>query len=327
MWDIAEGVLIIAVVSAGLFWCGWRLSRRQGETLVLWLAVAVTALTLLFALSVHGTLLVARVLPVSNAIVVGNWIPLGATFLVGIVGGLRKIPLWRRIAFALILLLVAWYSVGRVLVRRCPASQHDWTFQGVAMQSRGASCGPCCAVMLLRHCGIEADEREMIDLCLTNRSGTPSLGLYRGLKIKTADTAWDVEVVRCDAEQLLQRGCWPVILNTRLDVGDRLVLYAGIETPNRRPHGFGVSWPLPTRREHTVVVFGRTDDGQVDVGDPAVGRLTWPLDRLENAWGGDGLRLVPRGSPRFPRASGIGECASGRADRRHFFGGKDEPGY
>ena len=74
------------------------------------------------------------------------------------------------------------------------------------MQSRGASCGPCCAVTLLRHCGIEADEREMSDLCLTTKSGTPSLGLYRGLKLKTNDTPWDVEVVRGDLEQLCESG-------------------------------------------------------------------------------------------------------------------------
>ncbi len=45
---------------------------------------------------------------------------------------------------------------------------------------------------------------------------------------------------------------------------------------------------------HTVVVFGFTDDGRVEVGDPAVGREHWTVDDLRVLWNGEGLRFVRR---------------------------------
>ena len=73
------------------------------------------------------------------------------------------------------------------------------------MQSTAVSCGPCCAVRVLADYGIDATEEDMIDLCLTGRLGTPALGLYRGLKIKTEKTKWDVEILRCSIEELWRK--------------------------------------------------------------------------------------------------------------------------
>ncbi len=283
--DLLAGALLILAVSAGLFGLGFRVGRRRSKRLALAAAAATVGFLLWFALVVHGTLRVAQILPLSNAIMLGNWIPPGAGFLAGIVAGRSGIPWWRRSAFALILLSLAGYSVLCHFVGKCPPAPHCWVVADVTVQSRAATCGPCCAATLLRHHGIHATEREMIDLCLTTARGTPSLGLYRGLKIKTAGTEWDVQVVRGSMQQLCDANRWPVLLRVRLDA-PRVV--AG------RPRSY---YPAPGRLTHTVVMFGRTERGLAEVGDPALdsrARRHQRLDELAASWTGEGLRLVKR---------------------------------
>jgi hypothetical protein len=45
---------------------------------------------------------------------------------------------------------------------------------------------------------------------------------------------------------------------------------------------------------HTVVLFGVTSDGKVDIGDPSVGRELWDVADLNVLWQGNGFRLVAR---------------------------------
>ena len=71
-------------------------------------------------------------------------------------------------------------------------------------QDSQVSCSAACAAKLLVEHGIEASEPEMILLCLTNRLGTPPLGLYGALKIKTRGTLWNVEIVRCGFAEFRQ---------------------------------------------------------------------------------------------------------------------------
>ena len=59
----------------------------------------------------------------------------------------------------------------------------------------------------------------MMELCLTGAGGTPSLGLYRGLKLKTVGTPYDVEVFRTDVESLLDSDELPAILLVMLELG------------------------------------------------------------------------------------------------------------
>ena len=138
--------------------------------------------------------------------------------------------------------------------------------------------------MTLLQChGIEANEREMTELCLTNKTGTSLLGLYRGLKLKTRDTDCDVEIVRSSVEELLRAEKYPLIVSVRLE--------------REPPRPSSENTPAPfrlLRARHTIVVFGITDDGRVEVGDPGCGDTEWFLDDLRARWSGEGLRLVER---------------------------------
>ncbi len=287
MRDIFLGMIINAACTAALFFGGLVIARRRSRLCSVCLIILVVVPLVYFALALHGRLLLAQVLPFSNAIVLGNWILPGAGFLAGLLCGQRAIPPWRRGAFTLILAALACYSLFGTFHGRASPSLHSWSLDGMVLQSKQASCGPCCATTLLQACGIESTESEMMKLCLTTSKGTPSLGLYRGLKLKTRGTPCDVEVVRCDLAELCRQDRWPVLLLVKLEPSSHVPRQCG--GPLRRPRNL----------KHAVVMFGLTRDGRPEIGDPAIpaeGQQYWTLDLLETRWRGEGLRLVPRAS-------------------------------
>lgn len=292
MWDIVAGALIVVAVSVLLFLCGFAIARRGSKAADAWLALAAVTFIFWFALAVHGTLRMASLLPFSAAIVLGNWIPPAAAFLAGLIGGQEAVPLWRRLAFTTMMVSSAWYTNVLNLGGDPPAAQDRWSSRRICLQTDTSSCSAASAVMLLRSGGIRTDEQEMIDLCLTGEKGTPPLGLFRGLKAKTAGTEWDVEVVRWDVEELRQNAGSPVLLLVTLDTSD-----ASVKNVARRWMG------LRPTADHAVVLLRFLEDGRALVGDPAggvepaAGRYPWSAEYLKEHWGGEGLRLVRRLSP------------------------------
>ena len=84
MWDLVAGAIVLVALASGLFYCGRR-SARHGSV---WLSssLAAFAVTFIFAFGMiaQGKLLVASLLPFSNAIVLGNGIALATALLAGI---------------------------------------------------------------------------------------------------------------------------------------------------------------------------------------------------------------------------------------------------
>jgi hypothetical protein len=121
----------------------------------------------------------------------------------------------------------------------------------------------------------------MVRLCLTTLDGTSSRGLYRGLKLKTAGSDYEVRVIQGDLATLrsaLADG--PVILTVKLVRGQ-----------NTDPR-FSREWGWAPGVSHNVVVFGLLGEAQYDVGDPAVGRERWDRRAMEMLWHGEGVQLV-----------------------------------
>ncbi len=292
-------LLVAAVVMMGLslvvLIMAERVSRHWPEDRTVALAGTVLAALLLFVFRYHGTWRMARLLPLSSVIVFGNWIPLGGAFLAGVTLGQRKLPRWRRLGIASLILLLSCYSVGCCFLGQLPAhcgSPNHWS--GVT-QSRRSSCGARCAAELLQHHGIDASEEEMIGPCLTSYRGCPALGLYRGLKLKTANTDWDVGIVTCTIDELV-RTEGPLLLRVHLPAAITLGAYSrsGHLTDgvvNKRTSG--------RRLEHAVLLMGPKDSDHVKVFDPAMrdNRLvTWSVEDLHERWPGEALRLVRRSS-------------------------------
>lgn len=238
------------------------------------------AFVVLHVAALRDNLVLARLLPFSNLVVLGNWLPPAASFLAGLAWGrIPKRP-WRRCAFILPLLLASFYSAYGRLLGNPPTCGDEWE-GGVCIQTSFASCSAACAATLLRSCGIRAAEGEMASLCLTRANGTTVHGLFRGLKLKTADTAWDVRVFSCGADELRQRGAPAILL-------------VGFRRASDADPRYEQEWGWTPGVPHTVVFFGFTDTEMVKVGDPAVGREHWSAEDLRVLWRGRGLGLVRR---------------------------------
>jgi hypothetical protein len=237
-----------------------------------------------FGVAVHGRLWLTKIMPLSNVIVLANWLPLGAALLAGVLSGDQRTPQRRRASLAFALLAVGWSSV--TWFSTSPQINSGNRFKGgVCLQSTSATCAACSAVTLLDCYGIPSSEHEMAQLCLNSIHGATMLGIYRGLKLKTRGTDYDVEPVQCHYEDLQHLDAGPMLIPVRLA---NLSLSAG-----SRP----VVWNLLTRINHCVVLFGFTPKGKAVIGDPSngsFGRVEWTQTQLRQRWLGEGFRLVQR---------------------------------
>ncbi len=245
------------------------------------LVATLVALVLTFAIKVQGHLVLAQWLPFSNVILVGNLTMLGAACFGGIVLGWRPLPIWRRFLFAAGIWGAGLVALLHQMPWDPPPPGNEWIDE-VCIQSNRASCSACAAATLLSYHGIPTNEAEMMRLCLTGSGGTPSLGLYRGLKLKTAGTPHEVEVFQSDVESLLNSDELPAILLVKLELG--------AEVDPR----YEEEWGWIPGLGHAVVYYGRSGDDRIMIGDPSVGRERWTIDDLRVLWQGEGLRIRPR---------------------------------
>lgn len=283
MNDLLWGACVLMFLSALLIWPGWWIAKRCRTRTVILSVLAAMSLMGAYVWFLYGRLMLAAILPLSSLPVSGNWFPLGTGFLAGIVLGSEKIHVFRRAVFSLALFGIGVFAVVRPLwPAPTPPGGDNWSGD-VCLQSNQASCSACAAATLLRHYGIASNEREMMELCLTRNSGTTSLGLYRGLKLKTRGTDLRVDVIHSNVDELLEDDRWPVLLLVKLEPG------ADVDPRYERDWGWtpGVG--------HAVVVFGRIGTDRLEVGDPSVGREQWRVRDLRVLWQGRGLGLSPVG--------------------------------
>ena len=283
MIDIWIAITVMMVIS---LLCslvtGGVLHIREGQSSMLFIALAVLA-TVVFQIYVSGQLFLAQWIPSTAAVIYTNFSAFFAAAAAGWAWRVPKTPAWRRAFLALSLglasvLATCWPLASRVL-RPAPPGAAQWQGE-VALQSARATCSPAAAATLLRQHGIEVDERDLVPLCLTDRSGTSTLGLYRGVKKVASENHLDVEIVDSRLDQLLEANDWPVLLAVKLPYG--------VEDPR-----YARDWGWIPGTGHSVVALGRLPGGRVVVGDPSVGIEAWSRQDLELLWHGVGLRLRP----------------------------------
>ena len=280
MMDLVIGIVVMAVFCGLSCLGGWQLSQRTSRTTSdLWL-VSLGTFTLGYAFFVHGRLMLTQWLPHSSVIVLGNWIPVGLASVGGLLLGRDAIPAWRRAMVSTLAILVGVYALCQPVMATPPSAADLWTADGICLQSNRSSCSACAAATLLRHHGIPANEQEMMRLCLTGPRGTQQLGLYRGLKLKTQNTSFDVEAFHCDIQSLRESTAWPVILLVGLPAN------ADVDPRYTLDYGWAPG------QGHTVVAYGFPRRHRIEIGDPSHGRETWSTRDLRLLWQGIGLRLV-----------------------------------
>src|SRR5581483_5301297 len=123
----------------------------------------------------------SHLLPFSNLIVLGKWLPFGAAMMTGLALASPVLParqgLHRVVRYSLLVLLnlIYLYHCYGFLFLTVSISQNYWS-KGVCLQSKEQTCGPAAAATLLKEHGIAATEAEMARLCLSDQAGTSLYG-------------------------------------------------------------------------------------------------------------------------------------------------------
>lgn len=280
MGDLYFGLLVLAALSAALFGAGRTIGRRVSVRSVNRLSVVTIVALMAYIACLWDQTTLVRWLPFSNLIVLGNWFPLEAAFLGGLASAQTSMPVWRRGLTVTSLQLAGVFVVLSPLLGTAPQCGHNWS-EGVCLQTTRQTCSAASAATLLHMHGIPATEQEMAELCLTRR-GTNWMGLYRGLKKKTAGTEWDVEVFTGSADELRS-------------LGSPAILSVGLSRPEEADALYQAELGWTPGVRHSVVLMGFVTD-LVEIGEPTpdAGRERWTDSELHDLYLGQGLRLVHR---------------------------------
>lgn len=279
MSDLTWAILAMLVVSIGFF----QLGRHCGGSSSRPFRLQVQVMSLLAMFAYMGFLwnrpLLATILPGSGLIILGNWLPIWAAFFIGIYVASPEIAKARKAVLTLSTLILAAYSAIAPVTGEPPECSTTNTSRSLVYQTNPFSCSAACASSLLRIHNIEATEDELSRLCLTRR-GTHWMGVYRGLKIKTAGSGWDVVAEPFSRDSLEKNSLYPCILSLDLDVSG-----FGAEVD----HGFH------SDTGHSVVFLGGAERGYISVFDPSpdFGPEEWDDRILSCVRSGVILRLVP----------------------------------
>lgn len=281
MTDLYLGLGVMALVMLVAMVAVQQFLEAAPKALGDLLALLTVLVMFLYIRDLWDDMRLVRWLPYSNLIVVGNWLPVGCAILAGIAWQRLPNGSVRRLGLTAGVLLIGVYAAWYPLQGKRPECR-DERVSGISLQTTPATCSAAAAATLLRQHGIEANESEMAELCLTRR-GTYWKGLYRGLKLKTAGTEWDVQVFKSDVEHLRQT------------VGDGpAILLVGIDQRTEATDVYVRDWGWVPGVSHSVVLLGFDEEGDLEIGDPAVGREVWLEDDVRLLWSGKGLRLVRR---------------------------------
>jgi hypothetical protein len=278
MIDIYIGMAIMLVISIGCFALALRLGKRLSRKWLYVAALATVAALFAFGSFLMDNIWLSHLLPFSNLIVVGNWLPPLAFFMAGIAWQLIPGRV-RRIIYIVPLLGICLYHSYAILFYTTPDCYDFWTRDGICIQTEPASCSAACAATLLKLHGIDATEKEMARLCFTGDWGTSRWGLYRGLKIKTVGTPYNLKIFssRADLEAPENQ---PSVIVVGLDRG-------GTKDPR-----YENDWGWRRGVKHAVIFLGGADDGMVKMADPSIGREAWGWDSIDVLWRHVGICLV-----------------------------------
>lgn len=281
--DLICGCVLVAALAVGLFVLTLVATSSLPRRTLNLVGVLVVCCLAFYIQNVWYDVRLARWLPFACLIVVGNWLPLFAAMLAAIAWQSSAHSRPRQIILTGTLILTGSYALVSPLLGSAPECDDRWDKLGTCIQTTNLTCSPACAATLLQAHGIRATEQEMAELCLT-RHGTSWQGLYRGLKLKTAGTPWDVEIVACRTGDLRRLADRPLILSVGLESG------LPADTDFTREFGWvpGVN--------HSVVLTGFTSNGLAVIADPSLemSREQWDGPTLQVLWRGYAIRLVRR---------------------------------
>ena len=273
-------MLIVAAIAAAV-----ALARHGKRAAIASIAIGVATI-LAGVLTIFRQDLFVAAVPVADALFYANLFPIGVAFFVP--------PLFRfskargeRVRLGILGTILLVVSLRETAYHWKPAaiSNRTWIDEnGVCRQSSIDTCSDASLVTLLRQYGIEITEQEAVDLARTKLGrGTIHLGLYRALRLKTADRPeLHATIRKLSVDQLLTRNK-PAIMTVGLP------RYGNSE----EAAAFGAKYEWTPGVLHDVVFLGRAENrpGFVRIGEPDFGIEEWPEEHLRYLFYGFAVML------------------------------------
>ena len=263
-------------------YAGASLQKRAGRVVVFSIEVVVCLVTAVYLQYLWDRPLLSRLLPFSGAVILGNWLPLVGSFFLGVCLKTERITQLRRIVLATAMVGISGYSLAKPMLGHPPACVPSFNNRTLDFQTTNQTCSAACAASLLRMHGISATEDELARICLTRR-GTHWLGVYRGLKLKTVNTNWDVVAEEVNPMDLFgSKPNFGILAMSFQAAGENQVV--------------DPEWGFESDVGHTVLVLQSRSPKSLDVFDPSpeYGHETWNQEVLASVKQSILLRLVPR---------------------------------
>lgn len=278
--DLVYGFGVMIGISFALFLLGIVIGGRVSRKTSLALLSTCVGLIVLYLFYLWDDILLANLLPFSNLIVIGNWLPPMTGLIAGIAWKSMPGSLRRRNGYTAVEILIAGIAMLLPVWGTAPECEEHWDGH-ICRQTSAITCTAACAATLLKLHGIETSEQEMAELCLTNGSGTSWQGLYRGLSLKTKGSNLGVEVLPCEPSDLA------------LLTHSNAILSAGIPTGMKDvPAIYTEQYGWEVGELHSVVFFGFNQEGYAIIGDPEVGMEIWSWEDLQILVRGRAIRLI-----------------------------------
>ncbi len=283
---LSLGIMIALCGLAGF--AGATLQKRAGRVIIFCTEVLVCLATAAYLQYLWDRPLLSRLLPFSSAVILGNWLPVVGSFFLGVFLKTERITQVRRIVLASVMVGISGYSLAKPMLGQPPACIPSFNNRTLDFQTTNQTCSAACAASLLRMHGISATEDELSKTCLTRR-GTHWLGVYRGLKLKTANTNWDVVAEEVNPKDLFK---------SNMNYG---ILAMSFHSPEQG-HAVDPEWGFESHVGHTVLVLQSRSSILLDVFDPSpeYGHETWTADVFSRVKQSILLRLVPRDGNQSP---------------------------
>ena len=248
---------------------------KKADTKIRVMAICATSLLIAFyLLFIRDSLHQLYLLPFENAIIWGKWLPLLTGIIVGICFGMDAKKLKRVKVMLTVMMLVSYLDFGENFFPR-PKSKdirHKW----VTIQSSNATCSPAATASMLRLFGVERNEKEMINDCLTTYRGTSRQGIWRAL-VKNCPE--DYKVI-------------PVYYDNKKDIEYPILIRATLHKDAPNFDQYNKEWGWQAGIPHSVVLEKDNGDGTIRVGDPACGEENWNKSSLDVLWDHQGFRIV-----------------------------------
>jgi len=264
----ATFALVSMLIIAGICFVTGQGSSRKWSVVLMLLGAGVLAL---WAFWLNDNPLLTRLLPVPNLLFWGNLQLPAAALLAGVAWTRFRGPQWQRMAIVLTLLGIGGFRLLEPILGEPLRGIQDHWNSDVCLQSSVSSCSAAAAATVLREKGIPCQERQLIDLCLTRRSGTTMLGLYRGLRLMTQGKALRVIALPATSEDAVH---WPV------------PAVITIQQPGGSQGWFAVG------NRHSVALLDVAGDGSVEIGDPMGGWQLWSKKEFARLYAGVGFGLA-----------------------------------